>query len=67
MQHAGRRRSSPAPRADSPGYGLDVTLDPVGDLPFAALRSMFVTGINNDVAQIGWRVKGAQSWERAHS
>ena len=44
---------------------LDVTLDPpVGDLPFAALRSMFVTEINNDVAQLGWRVKGAQSWER---
>jgi len=44
---------------------LDVTLDPpVGDLPFAALRSMFVTEINNDVAHLGWRVKGAQSWER---
>ncbi len=25
---------------------------------------MFVTEINNDVAQLGWRVKGAQSWER---
>jgi hypothetical protein len=43
---------------------LDVTLDPVGDLPFAALRSMFVTEINNDVAHLGWRVKGGQSWER---
>ena len=44
---------------------LDVTLDaPVNDVPFAALRSMFVTEINNDVAQLGWRVKGAQSWER---
>ena len=45
---------------------LDVTLDPPvgGDLPFAALRSMFVTEINNDVAQLGWRVKGGQSWER---
>jgi len=44
---------------------LDVTLDSVGnDLPFAALRSMFVTEINNDVAHLGWRVKGAQSWER---
>ena len=44
---------------------LDVTLDPpVNDLPFAALRSMFVTEINNDVAHLGWRVKGAQSWER---
>jgi hypothetical protein len=46
---------------------LDVTLDPPvgGDLPFAALRSMFVTEINNDVAHLGWRVKGAQSWARA--
>jgi len=46
---------------------LDVTLDPPvgGDLPFAALRSMFVTEINNDVAHLGWRVKGAPSWEHA--
>jgi hypothetical protein len=46
---------------------LDVTLDPPvgGDLPFAALRSMFVTEINNDVAHLGWRAKGAPSWERA--
>ena len=45
---------------------LDVTLDPPvgGDLPFAALRSMFVTEINNDVAHLGWRQKGAPSWER---
>jgi hypothetical protein len=43
---------------------LDVTLDPVGDVPFAALRSMFVTEINNDVAHLGWRLKGAHSWER---
>jgi hypothetical protein len=45
---------------------LDVTLDPpVGDVPFAALRSMFVTEINNDVAHLGWRTKGAPSWDRA--
>jgi hypothetical protein len=46
---------------------LDVTLDPPvgGNLPFAALRSMFVTEINNDVAHVGWRVKDAQRWERA--
>jgi hypothetical protein len=46
---------------------LDVTLDPPvsGDTPFAALRSMFVTEINNDVAQLGWRTKGARSFERA--
>jgi hypothetical protein len=45
---------------------LDVTLDSaVNDMPFAALRSMFVTEINNDVAHLGWRLKGAPSWERA--
>ena len=44
---------------------LDVALDAVNDLPFAAFRSMFVTEINNDVAHLGWRLKGAQSWERA--
>jgi hypothetical protein len=46
---------------------LDVTLDPPvgGDLPFAALRSMFVSEINNDVAHLGWREPGAQRWERA--
>jgi len=45
---------------------LDVTLDPpVNDVPFAALRSMFVTEINNDVAHLGWRQKGAPSWERS--
>ena len=44
---------------------LDVTLDPpVGDVPFAALRSMFVTEINNDVAHLGWRLKDAKRWER---
>jgi len=44
---------------------LDVTLDAaVSDLPFAALRSMFVTEINNDVAHLGWRAKGAPNWER---
>ena len=46
---------------------LDVTLDPPvsGDLPFAALRSMFVTEINNDVAQLGWRTKTAPAWQRS--
>jgi len=45
---------------------LDVTLDPSvgGNLPFAALRSMFVTEINNDVAQLGWRARGAYSFAR---
>jgi hypothetical protein len=46
---------------------LDVSLSaPVpGDRPFAALRSMFVTEGNSDVAQIGWRGKGTQSWSQS--
>ena len=46
---------------------LDVTLDPpvTGGMPFAALRSMFVTEINNDVAQLRWRAKNAPGFERA--
>src|SRR5262245_42535585 len=44
---------------------LDVQLDgAVADRPFAALRSMFVTEINNDVAQIGWRAKGSPAWRQ---
>jgi hypothetical protein len=45
---------------------LDVGLDPVGaDRPFAALRSMLVTETNADVAQVGWRTKGSEAWQRA--
>lgn len=43
---------------------LDATLDkPVGGgKPFAALRSMYVTEFNNDVARIAVREPGAKSW-----
>jgi hypothetical protein len=43
---------------------LDIGLDPPvgGERPFAALRSMFVTEVNADVTQIGWRTSGPQSW-----
>jgi hypothetical protein len=53
-------------KLDTDWQVLDVALDPpVGaDKPFAALRSMFVTEINNDVAQLGWRAKGGAAWER---
>jgi hypothetical protein len=46
---------------------LDVNLSaPVAaDRPFAALRSMFVTERNSDVAHIGWRGKGSQSWSQS--
>ena len=43
---------------------LDVGLSaPVAaDRPFAALRSMFVTEGNADVAQVGWRDKDSPAW-----
>ena len=43
---------------------LDVGLSaPVAaDRPFAALRSMFVTEGNADVAQVGWRGKDSPAW-----
>ena len=43
---------------------LDVNLaGPIAaDRPFAALRSMFVTEGNSDVAHVGWRGKGSQAW-----
>src|SRR5262249_34048854 len=42
---------------------LDVTLDrPIDGRPFAALRSMYVTEFNNDVAHIAVREKGAKGW-----
>jgi hypothetical protein len=45
---------------------LDVALSaPIANGPFAALRSMFVTENNSDVARIGWRAKGAQDWTQA--
>ena len=45
---------------------LDVTLGaPVtADRPFAALRSMFVTEGNADVAQVGWRGKDIAAWTK---
>jgi hypothetical protein len=43
---------------------LDVAMNaPVAaERPFAALRSMFVTEGNADVAQVRWRDKGSQAW-----
>ena len=42
---------------------LDVTLDRTIDgRPFAALRSMYVTDFNNDVARIAVREKGGKGW-----
>ena len=42
---------------------LDVALSaPVAGLPFAMLRSMYVTEFNNDVARVAVREAGAQGW-----
>lgn len=42
---------------------LDVALDrPVAGGPFAALRSMYVTEFNNDVARVAVRAPGATGW-----
>ncbi len=49
--------------ADRNRTTLDVTLDrPITDRPFAALRSMYVTDFNNDVAKVAVREKNAKGW-----
>ncbi|MCZ7659601.1 MAG: hypothetical protein M5U07_17865 [Xanthobacteraceae bacterium] len=51
---------------DQDRIALDATFDaPVGAVrPFAALRSMFVTETNADVAHVGWREKDARAWSQ---
>jgi hypothetical protein len=45
---------------------LDVTLDrAIAAGPFAALRSMFVTETNADVARAAWLAPGGKAWEAA--
>jgi hypothetical protein len=46
---------------------LEVKLDTAIEAarPFAALRSMFVTETNADVARAGWRAPGSQAYEAA--
>lgn len=42
---------------------LDVAFDaPIGNGPFAMLRSMYITEFNNDVARVAVREHGAQGW-----
>jgi hypothetical protein len=48
---------------DQNRHTLDVTLDrPIGGRPFAALRSMYITDFNNDVARVAVRAPGAKGW-----
>ena len=46
---------------------LDVTFsgDIPRNVPFAGLRSMYVTEFNNDAARIAWRGKDAKAWGEA--
>lgn len=55
---------------------LEVTFDrPIADRPFAALRSMFITEFNNDMARVavlesgarGWREEGIMGFKRANA
>ncbi len=42
---------------------LDVTFDkPIAGRPFAAMRSMYVTRLNNDVSDVAVLEKGAKGW-----
>jgi hypothetical protein len=48
---------------DQNKHTLDVNLSaPVSGLPFAMMRSMYVTDFNNDVARVAVREPGAQGW-----
>ncbi len=43
---------------------LDVEFDkPISGTPFTALRSMYVTDFNNDVARVAARVSGKKGWQ----
>ena len=45
---------------------IDVTFaEPIKGPPFAALRSMYITSFNNDVADIAVQQKGAVGWREA--
>jgi hypothetical protein len=52
---------------DQERIGLEVTLEPpVGpDRPFAALRSMYVSDTNSDVAHVAWRPPVNPLWQDA--
>jgi hypothetical protein len=50
-------------KVDQNRHALDVAFDkPIEGRPFAALRSMYVTEFNNDVARIAVREKTAKGW-----
>jgi len=47
-------------------HALEVAFEqPIVGVPFAALRSMYVTDVNNDVARVAVRETGASGWREA--
>lgn len=62
----GGRGSLALGKLDRDHIVLDVTLDEVADnLPFAALRSMYVTRTNADVSEIAWTAPQASGWHES--
>lgn len=52
--------------ADENRIALDVVFDaPIADVPFAMLRSMYITEFNNDTARVAVRETGANAWREA--
>lgn len=52
--------------ADENRIALDVAFDaPIKDVPFAMLRSMYITEFNNDAARVAVREAGANAWREA--
>ena len=50
-------------KTDQNRNAVEVTFDkPIDGRPFAALRSMYVTEANNDVARVAVRERGARGW-----
>jgi hypothetical protein len=53
-------------KVDETRHVLDVVFDaPIAGRPFAALRSMYVTEVNNDVARIAVLEAGGSGWREA--
>lgn len=53
---------------DQEHMALDVALEGAipRNLPFASLRSMYITDINNDAARVAFKPKSAKRWGEAH-
>lgn len=65
---AGGEGSLKLDKLDTDHISLEVELkgDLPKDKPFAALRSMYVTEINNDASRVAWREKAKTRWGEQH-